>query len=482
MPPKITMKKNICTVLFALLFTGSFLSGCKKVFDDNNIQNNPNAVTDVDVRTLLAGTLLGVSFLHEDTDVRIASIWAGELNGISRAHLAYAQYVVSTQTFFWTTLYPVASQARLIQVKADALNDRWIKGVGQVLEALCIAKATALYGDVPYSQAFNAATFPTPVFDKQTDVYAALQTTLNNAISNLSAGTGLAFGQQDFIFQGDVAKWKAAAYTLKARLYLHTAQYTQAIASATAGIGNTAGDALVPHGTSQGVNSNQNYDFFSVSRAGDTGFEGTFLKTLLLGRINSANTKTNEQALYNHFIKAGITGTGSVDANTVDGAFTADAPHPIITFYENQLIIAEAQARLGDNVNALAALNSVRARLANGYINGKIFSAVNRKYDPYIIGDFAVGGIANPTNLPAVQTALIYEIISQRYIILLMQYEAFNDYRRLSSAIPVVQLPIPLYTGNRKPQRFIYPQQDINSNPNVPQPVPDQFTRLSVFP
>ena len=91
----------------------------------------------------------------------------------------------------------MASQARLLQAKADAVNDKWTKGVGQVLEALVVAKATALYGDVPYAQAFNETAFPTPVFDQQADVYAALQTTLDNVIANLSAPTGLASAELD---------------------------------------------------------------------------------------------------------------------------------------------------------------------------------------------------------------------------------------------------------------------------------------------
>ena len=474
--------KNFRTyIVIIIFFATNLLIGCKGLFDEIDIQNNPNAVTDVDVRTLLSGTMLGVAFLHEDTDVRIASMWAGELSGLFRAHLGFGQYIVSSQTFSWNTLYPVGNQARLIQTKADALNDKWTKGVGQVLEVLVIAKATSLYGDVPYSQAFDSQNFPTPVFDKQTDVYAALHTTLDKAIVNLSATTGLAFGAYDFIYQGDVSKWKALANSLKARLYLHTNNYEQAIASAKLGIQITSGDALVTHGTSQGQNTNQNYDFFRVSRAGDTGFENSFLRTLLQSRINSANTKTNETALYNHFIKVGITAANALDPNTTDGAFVADAPHPIMTYYETQLIIAEATARIGDTNTALIYLNKVRTALATGYLNGKTFSATNRKYDAYTIEDFGAAGLANATNLPTTQAAILYEIISQRYIILLMQYEAFNDYRRLAVALPVVQLPINLVTGNKKPQRFIYPQQEINSNPNTPKPTPDQFTKTTLF-
>jgi hypothetical protein len=138
------MKKTVFHKFLIALLAIHFLSGCKSVFEEPSIQSNPNAVTDVDVTTLLSGALLGVSYLHEDTDVRIASIWAGELNGLSRAHQGFAQYIVSSQAFVWTTLYPVGSQARLIQTKADVLGDKWTKGVGQVLEALVIAKATDL--------------------------------------------------------------------------------------------------------------------------------------------------------------------------------------------------------------------------------------------------------------------------------------------------------------------------------------------------
>ncbi|RYF51918.1 MAG: SusD/RagB family nutrient-binding outer membrane lipoprotein, partial [Cytophagaceae bacterium] len=223
------MKKSFAHKITLSLLALTLLSSCSDLFDDKNIQSNPNAVTDVDIPTLLSGTLVGVTILHEDTDVRISAIWAGQLNGLSRQHQGYAEYIVSAQNFSWSPLYPVASQARLIQTKADAVGDKWTKGVGQVLEALVIAKATALYGDVPYSQAFDDVKYPTPVFDKQADVYTALQTTLDNAIQNLSAPSGLAFAGQDFIYGGNVGKWKAAANTLKARLYLHMGNYAKAI-------------------------------------------------------------------------------------------------------------------------------------------------------------------------------------------------------------------------------------------------------------
>lgn len=473
--------KNIRNTLYVLLMGCTIaISGCKKLFDQPDINNNPNAVTNIDLPTLFSGTLLGISLLHEDTDVRIASMWSGQLNGLNRAHLGYSQYIVSSQNFSWNTIYAVAGQARLIQLKADSVGNKWGKGIGQILEVVAIQKVTDLYGDVPYSQAFDGKRFPTPVFDPQQDVYKSLLNVLDDAISNLSASSGSAFPTKDFIYKGDVAKWKAAANTLKARLNLHLKNYAAAAESARLGIG-TAGDALVPHGNSIGVDINQNYDFFAVSRTGDTGFDGAYLPVLLKSRINSLNTKTDETAIYNYFFKTGITATGSLDPNTVDGAFVANAAHPILTYYENQLILAESQARLGMLEEALVALNNVRSRLNSGVFNGRTLPATGRKYDAYTLSDFNRNGLANPTGSGSVQYALLYEIIAQRYITLLMQYEVFNDYRRLSSAVPVVELPVPLKTGSKKPNRFIYPQTEINTNPNVPKPLPDQFTKVAIY-
>lgn len=456
-------------------------SACQHLFDEEDITQNPNAVNDVDMRTLLSGTLLGVAYLHQDTDVRIAALWARQINGLARAHQGYSQYIVSSTNFSWNTLYPVAGQARLLQQKAEEAGELRIKGIAQVLEALVIAKATSLWGDVPYRQAFQPLEFPIPVYDDQAAVYEQLQTLLEDAVNNLSADTGLGLGESDFFFGGDNTLWTEAAYTLRARLHLHQGAYDAAIEDATLGLSLASHDILVPHGNSQGVNINLNHDFFAVTRAGDTGFDGAYFPELLSSRIGSSNTKTDESALYNHFIKESLTGPGSLDPNTEDGAFVADAHHPVLTFYENQLILAESYARTMRLEQALSTLNLVRESLQTGYINGQSFANGGPRYDAYSLADFSQGGLANPQQYQQPQEALLYEIVAQRYILLLMQYEAFNDYRRLASATPQVELDIPLSTGTQRPQRFIYPQEQVNTNPNTPSPLPDQYTELPVF-
>ncbi|HZY82905.1 MAG TPA: hypothetical protein VFE50_25470 [Cyclobacteriaceae bacterium] len=95
------------------------------------------------------------------------------------------------------------------------------------------------------------------------------------------------------------------------------------------------------------------------------------------------------------------------------------------------------------------------------------------KYDPFVAGDF-----------PGGQTEIIKEILTQKYIVMLGQYEVFTDVRRAAKATPVVTLGIAPYPGagaTALPERYIYPQNEINTNPNTPNPPPGISVALTYF-
>jgi len=107
-------------------------------------------------------------------------------------------------------------------------------------------------------------------------------------------------------------------------------------------------------------------------------------------------------------------------------------------------------------------------------------------YDDYVVGDFAQGGVANPgTTFADAKTALLTEIAAEKFIALISQYESFSELRRLAvTPAPVVSLGITINNGSKFPTRFIYPQNEINTNPNVPLvsgSVPNQFTPMPIF-
>lgn len=485
---------KICAALIAIVV----LSSCTDLFKGSDLNQNPNSPvpSQVDLSPLTTGTLVGLGQIQEGTDVRIAYMWGGQLAGQSRQHQGFANYTVAASTFGWANYYNTGANIKLIQQKASAVNNKAHLGVAQVMEALLFTQLISLWGDVPYSEAFDAVNHPFPKYDGQLSLYSTLISELDAAYTNLTSGTGKIVG--DFVFGGSATKWAAAAKTLQARLYLHLKDYPKAAAAAALGISSTAGDMLMPHGTAYQVDANQNWSFFDQDRPGDTSFDPPaylpkFMCTDIATGVYTAdvakrNAKTDETGLYFHFFQYGAE-TSGLDPNTIDGFFVQNASQPWLTFYENQLILAEAIARqsaagAAADPAALAALNSVRAALATGYINGQTtsYSAKGLTYTPYIATDFDKGGIANPgTKFPDGKTALLTEISSEKFVTLLSQYEVFNELRRLQVATPVISLGIPFANGSVFPGRFIYPQQEINTNPNTPNPAPNQFAKLPVF-
>jgi hypothetical protein len=58
----------------------------------------------------------------------------------------------------------------------------------------------------------------------------------------------------------------------------------------------------------------------------------------------------------------------------------------------------------------------------------------------------------------------------------------FNDARRLRKGEDDLNVPIPFTTATatKHPERLIYSQNEINSNPNVPKPIPDIYIKTQV--
>lgn len=497
------MKTNRYKV-FSVLAWLLLFSSCESLLDVNDLKNNPNAPTgdQVALKPLTTGTLVGLGTLHEDTDTRIAWIWGGQLHGQSRQHAGFDSYIVSASTFTWASYYNILKNARAMNQNATAVNNKLTIGLSQVIEAMVMLKLTSLWGDVPYSEALDEINHPTPVYDNQLALYDDLIALLDDAIDNLDSELGSIEG--DFMYKNKEAKWIAVARTLQARMYLHKKDYTNAIAAANEGIAGSSDDLLMPHGDAQAADINMNFDFFDISRPGDTSFDPpAYLPKFMCTDINTGvettdvakrNAKTDETGLYFHYFIYEWETDGR-DPNVADGMFVQNAPHPILTYYENQLILAESYARLGGAANidnAVVALNNVRAGLAVGYINGlqiiDDYINLGLDYQSYLPADFLTGGVANPSTGPNAgktqQEALLYEIAAQKFIVMIGQYEVFTELRRLQVATPTISLGIPINQGSKYPARFIYPQNEINTNPNVPKisgAVPDQYVKLPIF-
>jgi Starch-binding associating with outer membrane len=210
-----------------ILITMSALVSCTKDFKTINI--DPNNSPAVPLNYLLSQSQLYLGGSAGDPGY---ATW--------RANLIYAlptvQMFSSLSTFYagdkylyqadlseayFVTQYPSTIKGLvdiITQAKVDPKNIN-ILSIARIMKALQMSIITDLYGDVPYSEAgqgFLTTNF-SPKYDAQKDIYANLLSELSDAGAALSASANNP-GTADFVYGGDVTKWKHFANSLMLRL------------------------------------------------------------------------------------------------------------------------------------------------------------------------------------------------------------------------------------------------------------------------
>ena len=81
-----------------------------------------------------------------------------------------------------------------------------------------------LYGDAPYSQAWNVL-IPTPIYDEQETIYRELYNSIDDAIALIeNADNDVVVGSEDAIYGGDMQQWINFANTLKLRYLIRQSE------------------------------------------------------------------------------------------------------------------------------------------------------------------------------------------------------------------------------------------------------------------
>lgn len=463
-----------------LLVTASiiFLS-CDNSFEEINYnQNNLSTEVTIPANLLLKGTMLADISINSSHLQRISGMWSGQYKGEILLYDALQNYSISTEecNSAWGYLYNgILKQNSLIEASLNVESvprQLLIGGISKVVEAHAVGTATSIWGDIPYSEAITNQDNPQfdPKFDKQSDVYIALQLKLDDAITELSTSGVATSLPEDIFFEGDPSKWIEVAYTLKARYYLQTKQYGLAYTAAQNGISSNASTLkFVPPSRDTGA-ENLLYRFMS----GRAGYMTTNIDNYSAGLLgttasyNRNNAKTNEQARNKYY-------TDTKHRNNTTKRITGELTTMyLVSYQENLLILAEAGARTIDFATGLGHLNAVRALIASGTLFDKVSSSDVLLYDAYEVADFTPNtGMVNSTPLTVLtdtNRALLREIIQERYVTGFATFIPFNDARRLRKSDSDITVPFPLNNNSvtQHPERFPYSQNAINANSNTP--------------
>jgi starch-binding outer membrane protein, SusD/RagB family len=431
-------------------------AGCNDFLSGNEVAGNPNNPTTAPLNALFVGFQAGQFGVQEASLAEVTCELVQACTGIQRFSLDRGTYGFIDADFNadWAQLYGGGGLNELRQIKAGAESsgDLVYAGIAKVWEAFIIGTAASIWGDIPYREA--GPQNPGPALDPQLQVYADLQLLLDDAIANLTTAQGAGPGVNDLVFGGSPAPWIETAYTLKGRYYLHTAEvdpagsYPAALAAATLGISTPANDFTAYHSAAN-LEQNLWWQFELLSGFGGDLVAGQFIVDLMVARADprlaeyfgDADPVTPGPQYVGQSPNgpvpptvSGLTGTRS----------TPEFRQPLVTWEENQLILAEANFQVSGAGAALPFVNAVR--------------------------------VAN-TLAPKGSIASLNEVMEEKYISLYQNIEAFNDYKR--TCYPNIT-PFPSATyNNRVPGRLFYAQGEENVNPNVPDVAIQLATRES---
>ncbi len=464
------MKQNILSKGGLLILLIAVLSSCNKWIDpEMNI--NPDAPTVVPMDLLLPTieARFAYNVVQSNDDQRTLSLWIQQLTGISRQSQAQGAYSfrAGDANNTWGEVYAgvLMDAKQLIDMSQQPeTKSTQFEGVGKIITAATYGYASDLWGDIPFSEALQGADNTAPKFDSQQDIYAGIQSMLDEAINLLKnpAADDVFSLDGDIIFGGDVNKWIAAAYALKARYALHLSKVSSdAYATALSYLDNAMSDASgsAYYYYAAGNSNNANPLFLFMQDRGDVRVSDVIVDRLK--NTNDPRLTAYVSPITDTLVVDGVTYppgsyVGAPAGVPLDGASepgpgiaSSDTKTPIITYTEVAFMKAECLSKTGDDAGAQAALKEAVSASLNEYgvFDADWFTAFSGEVDALTGND------------------LYQRIMTEKWVALMYNFEAYNDWRR--TGFPVLT-PNSAASGKEIPRRFPYATDPITYNPNTP--------------
>ncbi len=416
-------------ILLSVFLISLFAFSCDS-WIDSNLNTDPTSPMNVPLQVVLPTTQAGIAYVLGGDIGRFTGCFTQQFFGNNRQHLGIYNYTFKEDDISnaWNTMYagPMKDLHHIIQTATEN-NSPHYKGIAQILMAFSLGMWTDVCGAIPYSEAFKGNDNLTPKYDTQEEIYNSILSLLDDAITNLQQTTSVFKpGSDDFMYGGKTAKWIKAAYTLKARYYLHLKKYNEALAALQNGF-TSNDDDLQFNFTDKETEANPLYQF--DQQRGDISMGPALMN--LMNNFNDPRrpviAKPDEQ--------------GNFSENSPLGAFyaSANSPVPFITYVEAKFIEAECQLALG---NKTQAYNAYKDAIMASMAKMGVSDTDAQTYWSQSTVDVSENNLS------------LQNIIEQKYIACFFNPEVWTDWRR--TGFPQLT-PV---SGNRIPRRFPYPQSE----------------------
>ena len=232
------------------------------------------------------------------------------------------------------------------------------------------------FGDLPYSEAFQAESITQPKYDDAAEIYADLINKVKTALNTLGADAGNgSWGGADVMYGGDDMLWRKFGATLLMRLGMRLADVNPAAskdavnAAISAGVYTSMDEAGYLHYIGVTPHVNDIYDSYFNDGRKDYLPTNTIIDLMLDlndPRISKYFTEAPEGGYLGAV--AGLDGAQSYQlfSQFQDIFFDPTFPAMITDYIESEFLLAEAAARGGYNVSGSAEEhynNAIRASI-----------------------------------------------------------------------------------------------------------------------
>jgi Starch-binding associating with outer membrane len=504
------MKKIILLVFAAYAFTS-----CTDYIKVNDDQSNNATNSDLIPPVMFAGSVNTYINLQNvnmaDFGNRGAYVWSLNTGFTSTEPLYSYQFTSNDYSVLFNNTFLAADNFQNILDRERKFPQySYHYAASRIFKVMCMDYVTALYGDVPYTEAFDLEKFAFPKYEDDKKIIPKLFLELDAARALLlTPATNVeSFGSEDIVFQGDLAKWEELLNTVELRLLMRLSKTTDANLIAL----RTQRFSRLPQ------------SFISYDVKVNPGYNGsTFGQRCPISRVWGLNEARNAWSSSNRAMAAGdfaaklvngqlntptLVSTGLVDprrsrlfnviGTTVNGAVQGVFPTVEVSrfasFYHGRSSFvstpdADNNAETRDCFLMLNAESQFLQAEAyqRGYMVGSAQAAfengIKASFDFYSTGWGSLFGAIAPVSPAATyitqinsriglgwgaSTDKISCIITQKYLALSNWHgiELYLDHLR--TGYPVLPLPVGALKPNR-PLRLIYPNSEYTSNSaNVP--------------
>ncbi|MCI1640819.1 MAG: SusD/RagB family nutrient-binding outer membrane lipoprotein [Bacteroidales bacterium] len=212
------MKKIIYIILLASSVFG--LASCTNNFED--INTNPNKINygQIESYNCFEPILYGAGYYQQDFALyynnELIQMTAFTGGATSQIH----QYYITSGNWqsIWDNYARYGGDCQHMIDLAVEEKEKFYESVGLIMKVYNLANLTSIFGDIPYSEAYQYSNNLTPKFDTQEEVLTEMLADLDSASTMLAEGVTPSRSGLDLMYNDSPAKWRKLANSMRMRL------------------------------------------------------------------------------------------------------------------------------------------------------------------------------------------------------------------------------------------------------------------------